>query len=355
MAKKIVICFDGTWNTPDDNGDIDGDTSTNVFKLYDAVAAQDAAGNPQAKWYDEGVGTRWYNRIAGGAFGVGLSRNIQQGYRRLVELYDDGDEIYIFGFSRGAYTARSLVGMIRNAGLLKPAHKAMVPVAYSLYRTRDAGADSANALFFRQSYAREIRIKCLGVWDTVGALGIPLRSFQWFNQEYYEFHDTELSGIVDNAFHALAIDEHRENFRPTLWDPKHKPNQRMEQVWFPGAHADVGGGYPEFALADIALRWMMERAADCGLAFAPGSLPALDAANFAAPIHDSFGAFMKGMYQKVSTRVYRPIGATVHGQERVHDAVLERCRQLAEYNPRNPMGTHLVGVASPVDRLRQLS
>lgn len=143
------------------------------------------------------------------------------------------------------------MAFVRNAGLLRREHIGRVSEAYALYRTRDEGADSENARFFRGKYSQEIEIHFLGVWDTVGALGVPVESFDWFNKSYYQFHDTELSGIVKNAFHAIAIDEHRRNYQCTLWDPKGKPNQRIEQTWFSGAHANIGSGYSSDLLSDL--------------------------------------------------------------------------------------------------------
>src|SRR5690606_9553675 len=136
-----------------------------------------ADGRAQLKWYETGVGTRWYDKLRGGIFGVGLSRKIQEGYRQLVQLYEEGDQVFIFGFSRGAYSARSLVGMTRNCGLLPPERNLRLSEPYSLHRPRDEGADSENARFFRRQHSREIPIPYLGVWDTVGALGIPVQSF----------------------------------------------------------------------------------------------------------------------------------------------------------------------------------
>ncbi len=218
MARNLAIFFDGTWNTPDEDGDHEGDTSTNVHKLYEAVRAKTTQNRKQLKWYDEGVGTRWWNKLAGGAFGCGLSKNILQGYEWLMDEYEPGDELYIFGFSRGAYTARSLVGLIRNCGVLdrtrtsKSAKKRRLEEAFQLYKAKDEGPDSPVALKFREEYSLETGVACLGVWDTVGALGIPLQSFDWFNRRFYEFHDTELSSIVRHGYHALAIDEHRESY-----------------------------------------------------------------------------------------------------------------------------------------------
>jgi uncharacterized protein (DUF2235 family) len=261
--RRLAVFFDGTWNKRDDEP-WDGDDNTNVVRLHDAVPARDARGVEQLKRYVAGVGTKWYERVGGGVAGLGLSENIREGYRFLVRNYRDGDEIFVFGFSRGAYSARSLVGMIRFAGLLKPDREKLVPAAYLLYRRRDDGPESRIARYFRRRHARDVRIKCLGVWDTVGALGIPGHVLDAVDREIYAFHDTELSGIVENAFHALAIDEHREDYAATLWDPVEKPDQAIEQAWFPGAHTDVGGGAGGL-LCDVPLVWMARKAKACGL------------------------------------------------------------------------------------------
>ncbi|OOG25396.1 hypothetical protein B1C78_06680 [Thioalkalivibrio denitrificans] len=338
--KNIIICFDGTWNTPKDPGDIEKGANTNVYKLFEAVPKVHQ-GIRQEKHYVPGVGNRWYNRITGGAFGVGLDRLIKQGYRALVDHYEEGDRIFVIGFSRGAYSARSLVGMIRNAGLTHRSHRREIDSAYELYRTRDEGADSPGALAFRERFSRQPDIHCLGVWDTVGALGVPLRSFDWFNARRYEFHDTELSDIVHNAFHAIAVDEHRSTYEPTLWDPKQKPNQRVEQAWFSGAHADIGGGYKDARLSDITLHWMADRLGECGLGVDKNKLAPVTEANLLAPAHDSFAAFLKGAYQLVSSRFYRPLGTTTHGHETLEDAVLQRLKEKDNYRPKNPLRPHL--------------
>lgn len=349
VARNIIISFDGTWNTPDRNPSADGDASTNVWKLHQAIC-DSADGDAQLKWYETGVGTRWYDKLRGGAFGVGLSRKIQEGYRQLTQLYEEGDRVFIFGFSRGAYSARSLVGMIRNCGLLLPEHHRRVSEAYSLYRTRDEGADSENARFFRRQYSREIPIHFLGVWDTVGALGIPVQSFNWFNQAFYRFHDTELSGIVRHGFHAVAVDEHRRSYCATLWDPKEKPNQTIEQVWFAGAHANVGGGYADNPLSDLPLHWMAEKASEYGLAIDRQRLPAL--ATHLPDVTDSWRQFLGGAYSKVEPRHYRPIGATCFGQEKIDQSVLARAAQLADYRPKNPVLDHLLDGPLPGGRIR---
>lgn len=309
----------------------------------------DTSGIKQDKWYEDGLGTKWYNKFRGGAFGVGLSEKIQEGYKYLLNAFDEGDQIFIFGFSRGAYSARSLVGLIRNAGLLKQQHIGLISEAYSLYRTRDDGADSENAKFFRKQYSREVTIHFLGIWDTVGALGIPIESFEWFNKSYYQFHDTELSGIVKNAFHAIAIDEHRKNYHCTLWDPKEKPNQQMEQIWFSGAHSDIGGGYADNSLSDISLRWMMEKAQNCGLALDQNKIP--DLPQGIPLITDSYGRFLRGMYSIIEQRYFRTIGATTYGQESIDNTVMERTTRDLNYRPRNEIESHLVGEFKPKRRI----
>jgi uncharacterized protein (DUF2235 family) len=278
MPKRLVVCSDGTWNKPDQQQD--GVLSpTNVTKLALAVADQDAGGNPQLMFYDKGVGTSWYSKIIGGAFGAGLSKNIQDAYKFLVANYAPGDFLYLCGFSRGAYTVRSLAGLIRNSGLLRREFAGKVEDAYQLYRRRDdkSHPTDTEATLFRRSFAYEMRIHFIGVWDTVGALGIPLEGpLRWINKAW-QFHDVKLSRSVDHAYHALAIDEKRKAFAPTLWEKQPplpgQPEQVLEQVWFAGAHSNVGGGYARHGLSDLALLWMMRKAEGCGLRFDLARIP----------------------------------------------------------------------------------
>ncbi|MFQ6572102.1 DUF2235 domain-containing protein [Pseudomonas sp. UM16] len=349
MSKKIILCFDGTWNTPDTGSDIEEGESTNVWRLYQSIAAQSKDGTVQHKWYDEGVGTQWFDKLKGGIFGVGLSDNIKQGYKELIERYEAGDQVYLLGFSRGAYTARSLVGLIRNSGLLLAKHKSRINEAYSLYRNRDKSADTEAAKLFRATYARTIDIHFLGVWDTVGALGIPLESFSWFNKSYYEFHDTELSGIVKNAFQALAVDEWRENYACTMWAPKHKPTQTIEQVWFSGAHANIGGGYRQDRLSDLALIWMMEKATACGLKLDTQKVP--KAPSPLLPLKNSYKEFLGGSYSKLVQPYYRTIGATENGQEKIASTVKQRLEADPDYRPANKVGPFLNGDFRPMVRM----
>jgi hypothetical protein len=287
--KRIVVCFDGTWNKPKR-----GEKATNVASLYRSILGVDRRGIPVAtpaktptvptiKWYDYGVGTQWGELIRGGVFGYGLSLNIREGYKFLVDNYEEGNEIYLFGFSRGAYTARSLAGLIRKIGLLRKVHapkkdpddNELIVRGYEIYRERDDTPDTQVAEEFKGAHSwQNVKIKFLGVWDTVGALGLPFGILEGLN-ERYAFHDTKLSGIIENAYHAVAVDEHRKDYEPTLWDSPQKDNQHMEQVWFIGAHADVGGGSKKLQFSDIALRWMQEKAQldGQGLEFDPDRIP----------------------------------------------------------------------------------
>jgi len=332
--KRIVICFDGTWSKPADEAlTADGQVETNVCRFYESVKDQAADGTKQLKWYDEGVGSKWYDRFVGGAIGAGLEINIVQGYEFLAKQYEDGDEVYVLGFSRGAYTARSLVGMIRNCGLIYPKHLPLrVAMAYGIYRTRGDNVDSFTAKLFRSSFSREIKIKFIGVWDTVGALGIPLDVLKDVTMKFYEFHDTNLSNIVENAYHAVAVDEHRHDYMATLWNPDSAPTQILEQRWFVGAHCDVGGGYNDRRLSDMTLRWMQDKAGALGLAL---DAVTVGEKNYLGVSTDSYAQFLGGIYARKNPRHYRSIGATKFGNEDVDESVQKRRREDHNYEPQN--------------------
>lgn len=271
LPKNIIICCDGTWNTPEE-ADGGKPCPTNVLKLFEAITPHDANGNPQIVHYIQGVGTRTWEKMRGGGFGYGISDNIKEGYKVICSNYEEGDRIFLFGFSRGAYTARSLAGFIHNMGIIKRVHINKVHQAYELYRdkTPDWRPGSEKAVAFQNTYGWPTKdIHFLGVWDTVGALGSPYGVvISWIIDKLFKcsFHDTKLSASIQSACHAVAIDEHRWPFRPTLWElsATHDP-ANFEERWFPGVHSDVGGGYPETGLADIALDWMAGKACERGL------------------------------------------------------------------------------------------
>jgi uncharacterized protein (DUF2235 family) len=282
MPKRLVVCCDGTWNKPDQLHD-GVPAPTNVSKLALAVARSDEEGVEQRVRYVHGVGTRRFERVRGGAFGVGLSRNVREGYRFLVDSYEPGDELFFFGFSRGAFTARSTVGLVRNAGILCREHAERVDEAYALYRARDERTrpNGVEAQLFRRMYSHpDCDIHFVGVWDTVGALGIPIDGFRLpLLTRRWSFHDTALSSHVRCAHHAIAIDEQRGPFKPTLWQQQaHAEGQTLEQVFFAGVHCDVGGGYSDPSLGEIPLLWMVDRARAAGLAFDPERLALVEPA-----------------------------------------------------------------------------
>lgn len=271
--KKIVVCCDGTWNQ------VRRGNPTNVAKFRYALADHDDDGVEQLAEYFDGVGTAPFTRILGGAFGAGLNGKIKEAYRFVATNYTEGDLIYVLGFSRGAYTARSLAGLVRNIGIVKdPGNRLVMRRAFKLYRDRSAATapDSTIADRFIARHTWRATIHFIGVWDTVGALGIPIaaRGPQWLREfnNRYAFHDTTLSGTVPFAFQALAVDERRGPFAPAVWDSPAGAGQTVRQAWFSGAHSDVGGGYAETGLSDLTLQWMARAAGDAGLRFLPGTV-----------------------------------------------------------------------------------
>jgi uncharacterized protein (DUF2235 family) len=317
MTKRIIL-FDGTWNTLEDE--------TNVVHLRDAIE-QSAA---QRVLYIPGVGTQWHERWRGGAFGRGLSNDILQGYEWLCANFAEGDEIFLFGFSRGAYSARSLIGLIRKCGLLVVPNESLIKQAYEIYRDKKIHPDDAPAENFRRNFSRLPRIRFIGVWDTVGALGIPLSGVP-FSRDYYQWHDTELSKIVDYAYHAVALDEHRKDYDATVWTAKKAENLEVEQRWFIGAHGNVGGGYKNDPLPNLPLRWLQEKAKACGLSLTREAVVGRE--DYRAPITDTFGEFMFGLYRifKGNKRFYRAIGKGVC--ETIDRSVWQRWDADAEYRP----------------------
>jgi uncharacterized protein (DUF2235 family) len=319
MARRIALLFDGTWNNRK--------TRTNVVRMRESIRTHGLQDPEQPCFYDEGVGTRWYNRFSGGAFGRGLSENIQEGYAWLSRQHQGDDTIYVFGFSRGAYTARSLVGLIRKCGLLKAPGPKTVAAAYELYRDKDVHPDDPKAVTFRTLHAREVRVTFIGVWDTVGALGIPISQIP-FSRDFYQWHDTELSKIVDCAFQAVATDEHRKDFGVTVWTKIKPGNVKVEQRWFCGAHSDVGGGEGG-TLPNVALRWLQDMAEAAGLAFKQKA--EVGPQDHLGPIEDSFGRFMLGIYRWFRKRQYRAFGTGAN--EVVDESVWQRWRADPTYRP----------------------
>ncbi len=348
-TRRLVLLFDGTWNKPESN--------TNVERLRRLIAPVDALGNTQLVNYIPGVGVkRGISHLLGGAFGYGLSNHVKNGYRWLCETWQPGDEIYLFGFSRGAYTSRSLGGLIRKCGLLKCAAddnvaRAEVNHAYDLYRDAATKPDDPLAVAFRADHSIEVDIHFIGVWDTVGSLGIPVTA-SWFPfaRAHYQFHDTELSKIVKHAYQALALDEHRGDFIPAVWTrnpytvkagesltSKKQEQIEIEQRWFIGSHSDVGGGNdcdgagrkPD-PLPDLPLAWLQDKAIAAGVACTERLRPASDAAS--GMPRDSYKEFMYGIYKEFTPPFDRRLGGGVN--EKVDESVWRRW--LADPGYRSP-------------------
>lgn len=422
---SLVLCFDGTWNT--------WRSHTNVSRIYSQIADVSTGCPRQRKFYDEGVGTHWFDRFRGGMFGAGLDRNIRQGYGWLATMYQcetdgvpatdtetalkglrkkngdlmatplpeskleylAGSDIYILGFSRGAFTARSLAGLINFLGLPRidsaaaatalSAGEEQIDDAWNLYATRPTNAERdavaqglgddalkrrvsehdrlAEEFRKRTTTQYPVRVHFLGVWDTVGSLGIP-RVFDhpWIPRfsTKYQFHDTRLGESVRNAFHAVAIDEQRLPYKATLWEKVKPTTERIEQRWFAGAHANVGGGYEDDLLPAPPLEWLSRMAAACGLEFindrrieapkdnVPASIPMapaafdLDGTEFLSPVRDSYAEFLHGAYRIMRSipgmggRVYRRMLVDEDGVgQRVDDSAFAKWRADPDYRPLN--------------------
>jgi hypothetical protein len=365
MSRNLVVCCDGTWNEPDEERH--GITEpTNVAKLALALSAGSDAGG-QLMFYEPGVGTAPGEHLSGGALGYGLSRNICSCYRFLARNYEPGDQLFLLGFSRGAYTARSLAGLIRNCGILKQDDADRVGAAYAFYRDRTSRThpSSIASRLFRQTNSHpDAPIHFIGVWDTVGALGIPDDFPGWHEMSHeftgwerlWGFHDTQLSAQVINAIHALSIDEQRAAFKPTLWsqDPDAPADQNLRQVWFAGVHSEVGGGTDDNALSDITLLWMAEQAALAGLVFddrQPGAgwpevnIPAT-APNYAGELHDSRHGFFK--LEHAYHRLAEPPNPTDRGQA-ISSTAAHRAAEVVDGYAPSGFARYLTALGEPVD------
>ncbi len=298
LAKNIIICSDGTGATAAKN------RGTNVFKLYEAVELHDHKAHPdrtqQIAFYDDGVGTQGvkFLNILGGAFGIGLGKNVRELYAEIVRSYEPGDQIYLFGFSRGAFTVRTLAGLIFYCGVLRrsafasdgtlrdavdqgyEAYRMSYPTSLQLcvdrilrrqraaWRKRKAAKDA----ILERSHSAGVRIRFIGVWDTVDAVGVPSRRIgEFLNSVVYrfKFRNYRLSDRVDRACQALAIDDERVTFHPLMWRQSSDDADRITQVWFAGAHSNVGGGYPRQGMSLVTLDWMMAHAEEQDLRFVP--------------------------------------------------------------------------------------
>ncbi|MBL1198908.1 MAG: DUF2235 domain-containing protein [Nostoc sp. ZfuVER08] len=325
--KRIVVCCDGTWQK------LTSPYPSNVVKLAQSVKPIAKDGVTQIVFYDEGIGTD-AQKVLGGATGLGIDKNIEDAYRFLVLNYYQGDEIYLFGFSRGAYTVRSLAGMIYCSGLLDRPHITKAHEAYELYRQRDIKPKDKEATEYRQTYGERVPITLVGCFDTVGALGIPIvplfKMFSTQLHERYRFHDTTLNKLVQNALHAMAIDEIREIFDVTPMKPHPEAeSQRVIQKWFPGGHGCVGGGTEEYrGLSDAALKWMIDsiEELELGLDLDPSVIPTGVNPDYECEFQNDPGFF------KLAGIKLRDVGEAI---EDLHDSTVTRLKTRNDYRPKN--------------------
>lgn len=327
--RNLIICCDGTWNSrsPDPK---QGRAPTNVVRLHESLARTSSDGTLQVRYYHTGLGTEGgpILRAWQGLTGSGLDHNIMSAYRWLGAEYRLHDRIFLFGFSRGAYTVRSLGGMLSKCGLLnltglgsREIWRRIERAYHQGYRGDRNWTQWSSGWKFHGPGAGKnaIPIHFIGVWDTVGSLGIPAELgvfglFQSANRR--QFHDTSLGQSIAHARHAVSIDEMRSTFVPTLWT-RLDPKRDIKQLWFAGAHADIGGGHTQRGLPDIALEWMLKEGQACGLGIRDSAWQKLNP-NPHAKIQDSY----TGLFRALK---YRPRAVPrLSDPARIHDSALRR-------------------------------
>jgi uncharacterized protein (DUF2235 family) len=320
MSKNIVIFSDGTGQ----KGGVG--SNTNVYKLFNMVEDRTER---QIAFYDPGLGTDW-RKIPGLIAGLGFSKNILDCYSFIFENFEADDNIFLFGFSRGAATIRSLSGFIHLFGVLPKSRADLIPLAYNIYRIKDKKLreQKANA-FVEKHNTMWCKIKFLGVWDTVAALGLPV---VWLSNLIdkifpHKFHSFDLSESVEYARQALSIDEERKSFLPVLWNTiENGLDKRMKQVWFAGVHTDVGGGYQEEDLSNITLQWMIKEATAKNLIIYQKSPAYIKLINSSPDIDGMMHNEQKEFPGKLMKRMKRSWNKITHGEPCIHESVFERTK-----------------------------
>lgn len=360
-AKRLALFLDGTTDKSEGN--------TNVWRARCLCAAKSEGENAreQKVYYAAGVGTQLGEIARGAVFGYGIDDQVIDAYGWLIENYEDGDDIFIFGFSRGAFAARSLSGYISRCGLIRPGSPLGVKQLYDRYKKRDAeetlqhlkaeGTDTSAFTLEERWMVRDCAspdVLFTGVWDTVGSVPTTsvLSAVTGGDQSYL---DVNLRQNEKHVYHAMAIDENRAVFDVTLLSyfrpntettPYRSPRALadVEQRWFCGAHGDVGGGSYNDALSQLPLRWLLTKASTHGLAFKRNV--ELDVEATTGKIEDTFSDFLDGAYKIISAwkRHWRPIGrepasrptSTVHiVNETIDGSVFDRWRADEKYRPQN--------------------
>lgn len=358
--KRIIFAFDGTTNK------VDAENPTNVLLTASCITPETHDGVKQIVHYDDGVGTDKGERARGSLFGLGLYKNIQQAYQFLIFNYDPGDEIFVFGYSRGAFTARSFVGFVKYVGIIERHNTHQITNAIDLYKNRKDNLGlymndfkarySAHVCLspeedqwrcenipnYKRGQAAQFQFKYIGVWDTVESLGfwkvtrtfIPKIRDKIYKNKLYSFHDHSLSNVVASARHAIALDEERRAFDVTPWDNLEALNTKLgftpesknapyQQQFFPGTHGSVGGGGPIRGLSDAALAWIWDGANKAGLTFdaSPSSRIYETKPDYRVSLSNTDPRRKKGLDQKLpkKPRAFRP--KNIH---EVHESAINR-------------------------------
>lgn len=396
--KRIIFCFDGTWNR------IDAEHPTNVLLMASAISPMTEDGVTQIVHYDNGVGTSLRDKMSGGITGYGLFENIKQAYQFLIFNYDPGDEIYCFGFSRGAFTARSFIGFIRAVGIIERHHAKEITEAEKLYKANNL-LDEIKLLDFRTKYSTKItvcredeerrclspdytpgssvpfRIRYVGLWDTVETLGLQKVIWPWlprvgekpFVGAGHKFHNHLISGMITAGRHAVALDEKRKNFNIEPWgDVQHyneqinykadNPSRPFQEVFFPGVHGAVGGGGYYRGLSDAALDWVKEGATEHGLVLdsTETSTAYASAPDFAAPLDNNFGrktGLLSKFTGKMPERWRKHKPASIHD---IHKSAQDRWAFMGELPDGSPYrpetlydNTAALSALSPIDTVTE--
>ena len=324
MPKNIVVFSDGTGQEGGEGA------NTNIYKLFNIIEDRTSQ---QISFYDPGLGTGW-RKLSGNVSGAGISKNILECYTFIFENFEAGDQIYLFGFSRGAATVRSLTSFIHYFGIIPKSRPELIKQAYEIYKSEnETGRKSKAKAFVSKHHTMWTRIKFLGCYDTVAALGLPIKPLSVLMNiipgMQHKFQNFKLNETVENAYQALAIDDERKTFHPILWDAEALPYQSIKQVWFCGMHTDVGGGYDEQELSDIPFSWMKEMAVNHGLFIYASNSVSING-NVNGHMHNSRGEGWTKLFRKKqrfwdSSRTDKPI---------VHESVLQRNKNVD--NKTNP-------------------
>ncbi|WP_161315340.1 phospholipase effector Tle1 domain-containing protein [Sneathiella litorea] len=342
MARKLVVLSDGSWIAPQfrsKNRRVPG----NATLAYHAIAEQNTDGKPQIRYlHDQEAKPSFRRRLMQRTFGLGMKAEIYNSYTFLAQNYrGEEDDIYLFGAGLGACNIRRLTDLLDKVGLLSPEELHLLPEAYEYSQIPAEALETPGAKSLAEQLpAKPVRIRFLGCWDTVGSHGLPLPGLHGISQSWMTFHDHKINANVENAYQALALDERRSRFKPGLWTGVHSTDTKsVEQVWFPGSHENIVGGRRDSRLSDIALRWLLDRAAEQGLHIDTEKLEEL-----ITP--DILGKIAMDRRKVLGVRVpfkklfNRPVGMAGKSfppefvPEKLHESVLKRRELDKKYRPR---------------------